>query len=134
MKKADVQVGATYIVKVSDTLSEVRLDRESPYGGWDGTNLNTDRYVRIRDARRLRRLVRGAVRPVEMMAEPDVKAKIVEFARKNFEMWRHNPAQMHWYWMAAGMADLAETFGWVDVSAAVVELQTAAKRQQRGLA
>lgn len=57
MKKADVVIGAVYLVKVSGNLAPVRLVRESPYGGWDGRNLNTDRPVRIHTAGRLRRLV-----------------------------------------------------------------------------
>ena len=56
MKKQDVSIGATYIAKVSGVLAKVRIDRESPYGGWHGTNLTTGREIRIRGAARLRRL------------------------------------------------------------------------------
>ncbi len=55
MKKAEVQIGSTYIVKVSGLLARVRITGESPYGGWRGTNLATGREVRIRSAARLRR-------------------------------------------------------------------------------
>lgn len=55
MKKSDVEVGKVYVVKVSGKLSPVRLDYESPYGGWVGTNLNTGRDVRVKTAARLRR-------------------------------------------------------------------------------
>jgi hypothetical protein len=55
MKKQDVQIGSTYIVKVSGVLAKVRITGESPYGGWRGTNLATGREVRIRTAARLRR-------------------------------------------------------------------------------
>jgi hypothetical protein len=55
MKKQDVQIGSTYIAKVSRVLAKVRINRESPYGGWYGTNLATGREVRIRGAARLRR-------------------------------------------------------------------------------
>ena len=55
MKKADVEMGGRYVAKVSGTLVAVRIDRESPYGGWDATNLATGRSVRIRTAARLRR-------------------------------------------------------------------------------
>jgi hypothetical protein len=55
MKKAEVKVGAVYIVKVSDQLTRVQVKAESPYGGWVGTNLKTGREVRIRSAARLRR-------------------------------------------------------------------------------
>jgi hypothetical protein len=54
MKAKDVVVGATYMVKVSGKLAPVRLDRESVFGGWDGTNLVTGRPVRVRTAARLR--------------------------------------------------------------------------------
>ena len=54
MKKKDVKVGATYVAKVSGGISPIRLDAESPYGGWDGTNLDTGRKVRIKSAQRLR--------------------------------------------------------------------------------
>jgi hypothetical protein len=50
-----VQIGLTYIVRVSGTLAKVRINGESPYGGWRGTNLATGREVRIRSAARLRR-------------------------------------------------------------------------------
>jgi hypothetical protein len=53
--KNDVQLGFHYIVKVSGKLTRVRLDSESPYGGWNGTNLVTGRPVRIRTAAKLRR-------------------------------------------------------------------------------
>ena len=55
MKKQDVEIGSTYIVKVSGVLARVRIIAESPYGGWRGTNLATGREVRIRSAARLRR-------------------------------------------------------------------------------
>jgi len=57
VKKRDVEIGATYLVKVSGKLTKVRLTRPSPYGGWDGLNLATHREVRIRSAARLRALV-----------------------------------------------------------------------------
>ncbi len=55
MKKAQVEVGTTYIVKVSGVLAKVRITGESPYGGWNGRNLATGREIRIRSAARLRR-------------------------------------------------------------------------------
>jgi hypothetical protein len=55
VKKKDVQLGKTYIAKISNKLVPVRLDRESPYGGWDATNLNTKRQVRIKTAAKLRK-------------------------------------------------------------------------------
>jgi hypothetical protein len=57
MKKKDVQVGKTYIAKISNTLVPVRLDRESNFGGWEATNLKTKRQVRIKTAAKLRKEV-----------------------------------------------------------------------------
>jgi hypothetical protein len=54
MKKADVVIGSTYVVKVSNVLTNVRLDSTCQYGGWYGTNLATNRQIRIRTAARLR--------------------------------------------------------------------------------
>ena len=65
MKKADVTIGATYIVKVSGKLTKVRLTGESPYGGWIGLNLATQREVRIRSAARLRAPV-GQYQPARL--------------------------------------------------------------------
>jgi len=55
MKKRDIEIGNTYIAKVSGVLAKVRITGESPYGGWHGKNLATGREVRIRSAARLRR-------------------------------------------------------------------------------
>jgi hypothetical protein len=55
MRKQDIEIGLTYIAKVSGTLTRVRITRESPYGGWHGINVATGREVRIRSAARLRR-------------------------------------------------------------------------------
>ena len=60
MQKHNVQIGTTYIVKVSGTLAKVRITREHPRGGWYGTNLATGREIRIRTAARLRSEVKPA--------------------------------------------------------------------------
>lgn len=57
MKKDQVQIGGTYVAKVSGQLARVRIDAESPYGGWSATNVVTHRRVRIKSAQRLRRAV-----------------------------------------------------------------------------
>ena len=54
MKSKDVSLGQVYVVKVSGKLTRVRLDSESPYGGWVGTNLQTKHQVRIKTAAKLR--------------------------------------------------------------------------------
>lgn len=54
MNKADVKIGCAYRAKVSDKLTDVRIDAVSPHGGWDATNLATNKKLRIKSARRLR--------------------------------------------------------------------------------
>jgi len=73
MQKHNIQVGSTYIVKVSGTLAKVCLTRESPRGGWYGTNLATGREIRIRTAARLRSEV-----PTAREISPDEARQIVD--------------------------------------------------------
>jgi hypothetical protein len=54
MRKAEVQVGKTYAAKVGGKIAPVRIERQSPCGGWIGRNTVTGREVRIRGAARLR--------------------------------------------------------------------------------
>ena len=63
MKKRDVEIGREYVVKVSGRLTRVRLNSESPYGGWTGTNTSTGREVRIKTAARLRYQARYVTPP-----------------------------------------------------------------------
>ncbi len=56
MTKAEVGIGKTYLAKVSGKVSRVQITSASPYGGWNGRNLDTNREVRIKSARRLRRV------------------------------------------------------------------------------
>ena len=72
MQKHDVQIGTTYIVKVSGTLAKVRITREHQRGGWYGTNLATGREIRIRTAARLRKEV-----PPAQEISPDEARRIV---------------------------------------------------------
>ena len=55
MKKNEIAVGESYIVKVSGQLVAVKIIGVSPYGGWVGCNEKTGRMVRVRTAARLRR-------------------------------------------------------------------------------
>jgi hypothetical protein len=72
MKKAEVTIGGTYQAKVSDKMTEVRIDSESPHGGWNATNLKTNKPVRIKSAQRLRGLAGAAA--VEETATEDAPA------------------------------------------------------------
>jgi hypothetical protein len=55
MKKTDVQINATYLVKVAGNLVPVRIDREHDNGGWEGTSVKTGKAIRIKSAQRLRK-------------------------------------------------------------------------------
>jgi hypothetical protein len=59
MKKSEVKLGGVYTAKVTNKLVQVRIDAESRYGGWDGTNIQTGKKVRIKSPARLRAAVRG---------------------------------------------------------------------------
>ncbi len=74
MRKADVVLGRTYIVKVSGKLAKVRLDRECTYGsGWLATNVATGREIRIRSAARLRgEAPEPTVKPATPQASPSI--------------------------------------------------------------
>jgi len=54
MKKAQIEVGAVYAVKVSGKVAPVKIIRESFRGGWDGTNMTTGRAIRIKLAQKCR--------------------------------------------------------------------------------
>ena len=54
MKKDQVQIGRTYVAKVSGQIARVRIDAVNRYGGWDATNVATRRSIRIKSAQRLR--------------------------------------------------------------------------------
>jgi hypothetical protein len=54
MKKDQVKIGGTYVAKVSDRLTTVRITGESRYGGWDAVNTKTGKAIRIKSAQRLR--------------------------------------------------------------------------------
>ena len=54
MQKSEVTIGGTYSAKVTNKVVRVRIDAVSRYGGWDATNLDTNKKVRIKSAQRLR--------------------------------------------------------------------------------
>ena len=60
MKNSDVQIGATYLVKVADNLVPVKLAREHSGGGWEGTSEKTGKTIRIKSAQRLRKRLADA--------------------------------------------------------------------------
>ena len=54
MKQHEIKIGGTYLAKVNDKLSKVRIDDVSPHGGWTATNVATGKKIRIRSPQRLR--------------------------------------------------------------------------------
>lgn len=68
MKKNEVQIGGVYSAKVNDRVVHVRIDAEHRSGGWDATNLATNKKVRIKTVQRLREKISG---PTGQPATPD---------------------------------------------------------------
>lgn len=54
MKKSDVKIGGVYVAKISDKLTRVRINSANRNGGWNATNLATNKEVRIKTAAKLR--------------------------------------------------------------------------------
>jgi len=75
VKKHEVEIGGVYVAKVSGQLVTVRIDRESPYGGWDATNLSTRRAIRVRSAARLRGRMQSRSHNVSLDASGMVPAQ-----------------------------------------------------------
>ena len=60
MKKADVQINGTYLVKVAGNLVPVKITNEHPNGGWEGRSVKTGKSIRIKSPQRLRRQLADA--------------------------------------------------------------------------
>ena len=54
MTKKEVKIGSVYTAKVTNKLVQVRIDAENRQGGWDATNLTTNKKVHIKSPARLR--------------------------------------------------------------------------------
>ena len=54
MTKDEIKIGGTYLAKVTDRVVPIRIDAENRHGGWDATNLVTNKQIRIKSAQRLR--------------------------------------------------------------------------------
>jgi hypothetical protein len=68
LKKHQVEIGATYLVRVRGIPTKVLVTRRRELGGWYGTNLKTGREIRIKSAQRLRRQTPPV--PILPTAEP----------------------------------------------------------------
>jgi len=76
MKKDEVKIGGTYTAKVSDKVVKVRIDAESRHGGWDATNLETNKKIRIKSAQKLRAAVRDGKQPKATAAAKKENARL----------------------------------------------------------
>lgn len=84
MKKSNVKVGSIYAVKLSGSVVPVRLDRESPHGGWLGVNMKTRKEVRVKSAQRLRGIWPKRTMPiVEEPVTPDAVRAIHHADQEN---------------------------------------------------
>jgi len=133
MRKADVQIGATYIAKVSGKLTQVRLVRESPYGGWDGLNLATHREVRIRSAARLRAPVGQYRRPPNLdtttpRLSPEGRGITLALMRawRQERYDRHEPSGPRDFFLELGLCPDCRGRGqvWLPVAQATEECRT----------
>ena len=77
MKKNDVQIGATYLVKIANNLVPVTITREHDNGGWEGQSVKTGKTIRIKSPQRLRKRIDVDWPPVAAIAN--------EMARKASE-------------------------------------------------
>ena len=82
MKTNEIKIGETYTAKVTDKVVPVRIDKENPRGGWDATNLHTNRPVRIKNAQRLRNRVAVPKDEEKPAAKQPVKKKLTAAERK----------------------------------------------------
>lgn len=53
MKASEIRIGEVYRTRINGKDTEVRIDRKHPDGGWTGTNLASNRPVRIKSAQKL---------------------------------------------------------------------------------
>ena len=84
MKKADVQINATYLVKVAGNLVPVKITQEHDGGGWVGTSVKTGKTIRIKSVQRLRKRLDAAA-PVATKANKATKDAKVEPQRDTGE-------------------------------------------------
>lgn len=82
MKKEQVTIGGVYSAKITDKVVPVRIDAENKHGGWDATNLQTNRKVRIKSPQRLRGRIKVPGAVSDANAEATGKAAEPKRAKK----------------------------------------------------
>lgn len=96
MKKDEVKVGETYLAKVSDKVVPVRLDAENPRGGWDATNMATNKKVRIKSAQRLRGKAKTSAKAEAVGSGPAMEPT-PEPAKLTIHV-NHDRNEGKWFW------------------------------------
>lgn len=77
MTRNEVKIGGMYVAKVTNRLTQVRIEGENRYGGWDATNIASGKSIRIKSPQRLRAEAGvGAARNVAPKAKGDKKAEV----------------------------------------------------------
>lgn len=56
MLKRDVVIGQSYVAKITNRMTVVKILGENRFGGWDARNVETGRLCRIKSAQKLRRV------------------------------------------------------------------------------
>jgi hypothetical protein len=78
MTKNEVKIGGVYTAKVTNKLVQVRIDAASRYGGWDGTNMTTNKKIRIKSPAKLREAVGDDATPTKVKKAKATKDATVE--------------------------------------------------------
>ena len=100
MKKADVKIGGEYYAKVTNKKVVVRIDAENRSGGWDATNLSTNKKIRIKTAQRLQGVARK--RSDTTKTTTDGNVTVVESPRATTETFTNKRARKRVDKTAAG--------------------------------
>lgn len=77
MKNADVKIGGEYYAKVTNKKVVVRIDAANDAGGWDATNLSTNKSIRIKTAGRLQGPA-GATEPADTPADKRARKRVAK--------------------------------------------------------
>ncbi|MCP4742854.1 MAG: hypothetical protein GY871_11625 [Actinomycetales bacterium] len=100
MKKADVKIGGEYYAKVTNKKVVVRIDAENRSGGWDATNLSTNKKIRIKTAQRLQGVARKRSDTTKITTDGNVT--VVESPRATTETFTNKRARKRVDKKAAG--------------------------------
>jgi len=76
MKKNDVQIGATYLVKVAGNLVPVKITCEHDNGGWEGASVKTGKTIRVKSPQRLRKRLDDSHPVATKVEKPTKDAKV----------------------------------------------------------